>query len=81
MLGRLCMSLDECEQKYLEMSARIFTRARSRANVIGRGYDFLQANGKFSFEPLEDTIKEILIDLGWPTDSLLLNEDADACKV
>ena len=81
MLGRLQMSLNECEKKYLEMSKRIFTPVRDKVNVVGRGYDFLQANGKFSSEPLEKTIQEILIGLGLPADSLLMDEGAESCKV
>lgn len=81
MLGRLRMSLNECEKKYLQMSARIFTPARGKGNVVGRGYDFLQADGKFKSEPLEEAIQKILIDLGLPADTLLMDGDPESCKV
>jgi patatin-like phospholipase/acyl hydrolase len=81
MLGRLRMSLDECEKKYLQLSEKIFTPARSRGNVVGKGYDLLQANGKFKSEPLESTIQEILVSLRLSVDELLLDNDPESCKV
>lgn len=81
MLGRLRMSLDECETAYLDLSRKIFTPAHHQANIPGRLYDFLQANGKFDSKPLEECIKTILRDHNLPETELLKEDDQDACKV
>ena len=51
MLGRLRMSLDECQKAYTILSENIFTKEHSRANPA-RLYKFLQADGKFQKGPL-----------------------------
>ena len=51
MLGRLRMSLDECERAYTLLSQTIFTKEHHRANPA-RLYKFLQADGKFQKGPL-----------------------------
>ncbi|KAI9789028.1 MAG: hypothetical protein M1816_006383 [Peltula sp. TS41687] len=81
MLGRLRMSLDDCEKAYLNLSREIFTPVRRKVNVPGKVYDFLQANGKFDSEPLERSIKTILSGKGMSEDELLKEFDEDACKV
>lgn len=81
MLGRLRMSLDECETAYLSLSQEIFTPTRSATNIPGKVYDFLQANGKFDSEPLERSIKSILRAQDKSEDELLKDDDPDACKV
>lgn len=82
MLGRLKMSLKDCEEAYLALSAKIFTPARGKANVVGKAYDFLQANGRFQSAPLEDSIKSILRTRGIPEDQLLWEDDLPQnCKV
>ncbi|OXV07447.1 hypothetical protein Egran_04789 [Elaphomyces granulatus] len=81
MLGRLRMSLDDCEAAYLNISRRIFQPIRHRANKIGQAVDFLQANGKFDAAKLEDCIKEILAELKMDQDMLLKEDDDKACKV
>ena len=69
------MSLQECEDAYLQLSQRIFSPARAKGNVIGRGYDFYQANGKFSSAPLEDGIRDLLLNRGFRDDELLFEPD------
>ncbi|KAH0559941.1 hypothetical protein GP486_003538 [Trichoglossum hirsutum] len=81
MLGRLRMSLDECEAAYLTLSQRIFTPTHSKANIPGCPYNFLQADGKFDSKLLEDGIKEILRDHYLPETELLKENGSDACKV
>jgi len=61
MLGRLRMSLDECEDAYTKMSERIFKPKRSSHNYFGRSSDFLGATGRFDSAELEDAIKEIIV--------------------
>jgi hypothetical protein len=81
MLGRLRMSLDECEAAYLNLSQKIFTPKHSKADIPGRLYDFLQANGKFDSKPLEDCIKDILKKHDLPEAELLKEVNSDACNV
>ena len=51
MLGRLRMSLDECQRAYTLLSEKIFTKEHNQANPA-RLYKFLQADGKFQKAPL-----------------------------
>ena len=80
MLGRLHMSLDECETAYMKLSSNVFKKNRSSADPR-RIYDFLEANGKFSAQPLEDTVQEMLRDRNLADNELLKNGDLDACRV
>ena len=81
MLGRLHMTLDECEIAYKELSSKIFT-ARNRHNLDPRRmYDFLEANGKFSAQPLEESVREVLETCHLAENELLQNRDPEACKV
>ena len=81
MLGRLHMSLDECESAYKEMSQRIFTSTTRHRTDPRRLYDFLRADGKFEVKPLEDTIRVILRRKNMAEDQVLRDEDGDSCKV
>lgn len=81
MLGRLRMSLDDCQDAYLNLSERIFQPVRSSANVAGRLVDFVQANGKFDASRLEECVKQILKDQGKKESELLKEDDTDTCKV
>ncbi|KAL6716618.1 hypothetical protein ACLMJK_006186 [Lecanora helva] len=56
MLGRLRMTLEECESAYLRLVQTIFTPRRNPKNYIGRGKDFLLAEGKFDAGSFEDAI-------------------------
>lgn len=80
-LGRLHMSLDECEEAYKDLSKKIFSaHARGSGNPL-RLYDFLQANGKFNAEPLEESVRTILNDHNLPENELLQDSEGEACKV
>jgi patatin-like phospholipase/acyl hydrolase len=81
MLGRLRMSIAECKNAYLSLSRAVFTPVRSKANVPGKTLDFLKANGKFDHEVLEKCITQILNDKGHSKETLLSDNDEDACKV
>jgi len=81
MLGRLRMSIDECEKVYVDLSESIFTPRRSKGNVVGKGFDFVNARGKFSTEALGDSIKDIIKSNGFSEDELLFNQSDDECKV
>jgi hypothetical protein len=79
MLGRLRMSLDECEKAYLTLSKKIFTPRRSSFQWFGRGMDFLQANGRFDARILEIAMKECI---GNYTDTeALFKNPGSPCKV
>ena len=82
MLGRLRMSIDECEAAYLSISRTIFTQRRR--TVIGRGRDFLQADGKFDSQVFEEEIKkQIRANVSTEEDAneILLKEIDSVCKV
>ena len=81
MLGRLRMSVRDCEKSYAELSEAIFAPRRSRADIVGRGIDFLKANGRFDESPLEKSIKAKIVDAGMDEDALLEDSRPDACKV
>ena len=46
-----------------------------------RLYDYLEANGKFSPQPLEESIRKILTGRGIADNELLQDQDSEACKV
>ena len=80
MLGRLRMSLDECEAAYMKLSSNVFKKSRHNADPR-RIYDFLEANGKFSPQPLEDTVREMLRERELAENELLKSHDPEACRV
>ena len=81
MLGRLRMSLDECEKAYKEISREIFKTPNRRDADPRRIYDFLMANNKFSPEPLETSVRTILDRKELPENELLKDTHSQACKV
>ncbi len=80
MLGRLHMTLQECEKAYVQLSETIFTPVQNAADPR-RMYKFLRADGRFSEDPLEDCIKATIRSKGLSDDALLRDEDHDTCKV
>ena len=80
MLGRLRMSLDQCEVAYTKLSSNVFKKSRRSADPR-RMYDFLEANGKFSAQPLEDTVGEMLGERDFANNELLKSHDPEACRV
>ena len=60
MLGRLRMSLDECQAAYTLLSETIFTPVHNSVDPR-RIYKFLNAEGKFQTAPLEDSIKSTIV--------------------
>jgi hypothetical protein len=81
MLGRLRMNVKDCERSYAELSGAIFAPRRSRADVVGRGLDFLKANGRFDECLLEESIKSKIVAAGLDDDALLEEYGPDACRV
>ena len=80
MLGRLRMSLDQCEAAYMKLSSNVFKKSRRSADPR-RIYDFLEANGKFSPQPLEDTVGEMLRERELAENELLKSHDPEACRI
>lgn len=62
MLGRLRMSLEQCENAYRKLSSDIFAPRRSSWNIFGRGRDFLASDGRFDAKELEHAIKSVIED-------------------
>jgi hypothetical protein len=73
MLGRLRMSIDECEGVYVDLAQKIFVPHRSKADIVGQVVDFVNAEGKFSSEALEAGIKDVVKGKGLSEDQLFYN--------
>jgi hypothetical protein len=80
MLGRLRMSIEECENAYRRLSERIFNPKRSSLNYAGRAKDFLSANGRFDSTELELAIKEIIQSRNL-SEEALLKDPSSSCHV
>ncbi|KAF1954474.1 phospholipase, patatin family protein [Byssothecium circinans] len=84
MLGRLRMTLDECEDAYLKLSKRIFQPKRRFGKAL-KVADYLQANGRFDAHKLEEVMKENIrltkIDDAVLEEDALLRDDDPRCKV
>lgn len=81
MLGRLKMTLADCQTAYLQLFERVFNPRRHKRNYAGQAKDFLLENGRFDSDELEAAIKEILVDrCKMPVDELLQDKDPK-CKV
>ena len=80
MLGRLRMSLDQCEAAYMKLSSNVFKKSRHSADPR-RIYDFLEANGKFNPQPLEDSVEEMLREREFADNELLKSNHSEACRV
>jgi hypothetical protein len=76
MLGRLRMSIDECEAAYMKFSEDIF---KPRNAVVG-AYNLLNAQGKFSTEALEANIKELIDKAELPQSEKFDDKREDSCK-
>ena len=79
--GDLRMSIDECEEVYVDLTQKIFVPHRSKANIVGQGLDFLNARGKFSSEALGAGIKDVVKNKGFSEDQLFYNLEEGGCKV
>lgn len=80
MLGRLRMTLDECQSAYMHLSETIFTPIHHPVDPR-RLYKYLKASGKFENAPLEDSIKSTIWSKQLHEDALLKDKDPDACKI
>lgn len=80
MLGRLHMSVEECEATYLNLSERIFNPRRASINVIGRTKDLWKAEGRFDGEELKACIIDLLEERKVNKETLLKDPEP-MCKV
>lgn len=74
MLGRLCMTVDECIEAYTSLSDKVFEKKSHRVNIKGK------LQGRFDSAELERTIKQILVSRNLNEDTLLKDTRAP-CKV
>jgi hypothetical protein len=77
MLGRLRMSIDQCEEAYMKFSEDIFTSP----NAIAKAYNLVNANGRFSTQALETNVKELIDNVGLPQSEKFDDKRDDSCKV
>lgn len=80
MLGRLRLSIDECETAYLKLSEQIFNPKRHKMNFPGKAKDFLHANGRFDADVLKEAIKDIIANPGGLDPEALLLEREDTVE-
>lgn len=80
MLGRLKMSLDECQAAFLELSRTIFNLRRPTIKIFERTKDRLRANGRLNTHGLEKAIKQLLTSRGLTEDEIM-TDPSSACKV
>jgi hypothetical protein len=76
MLGRLKMSIDECEDAYISLSERVFQRTHYLPVTLGG-----RLQGRFDSRALEMAIKETLRERGLPEEALLKDDPNSNCKV
>jgi len=75
MLGRLCMSVDECITAYERLSDGIFTKIHHRI----KGWHG-QVQGRFDHMALENGVKQLLVQYRLSQDELLKDSPESSCK-
>lgn len=80
MLGRFHMSVDECIDKYLQLSSAAFQPRRSKTNVLGAVKDKLQAKGAYRSETLANEFKKVSKAFLGSEDATLIDPDP-TCRV
>jgi len=80
MLGRLRMSLNDCEKAYLTLSESVFDPKRHPSNLVGRVTDMILVKGRFDTQALENSIKTTIGAQNFHFDELLQDEESQ-CKV
>ena len=73
------MSLDQCEDAYLNLSAEIFKPKQSSFNFVARLWDLSQANPRFDAKVLEDAMKSTIRKV--EGEDALLKDEASCCKM
>lgn len=80
MLGRLRMDIDECIEKYLQLSSAAFQPKRSKMNIVGAVKDKLQARGAYRSETLANEFKKVAKSVEGSEDATLYLPDTN-CRV
>ncbi|CAH0002207.1 unnamed protein product, partial [Clonostachys byssicola] len=80
MLGRLELDVDQCIEKYIELSSKVFQLKRRKVDLLGRSKDWWSADGKYRSESLESQFRDAAKRVGGDEDALLLHEYG-TCKV
>jgi patatin-like phospholipase/acyl hydrolase len=70
MLGRLCMTVDECIDAYTRLSHRVFEKKNHRITIKGK------PQGRFDGAELERVVKTIVVKRGLSEDILLKDPDS-----
>ncbi|KAI1746523.1 hypothetical protein F4782DRAFT_55480 [Xylaria castorea] len=82
MLGRLRMDVQECIDKYIELSSAAFTPRRSKANIIWKVKDKWDVAGAYRSDVLAKEIRRAVQDHLESKDPEAVFQDPDsACKV
>jgi hypothetical protein len=80
MLGRLRMEVQECIDRYIELSSTAFSPKRSKARVISKLIDKWDVNGKYRADVLADEIRRAVQDSLGDAEAKLFDPNP-ACKV
>lgn len=80
MLGRFHMTVDECIDKYLQLSSAAFQPKRSKTNILGVAKDKFQAKGAYRSETLAEEFKKVSKVVLGSEDASLLDPDT-TCRV
>ena len=74
------MGIDECIEKYIELSSEVLQPKRFKADFLGRGKDTWKAGGKYSSEGLARQFKSVAKQLEGNEDAVLFQQNG-SCKV
>lgn len=74
------MSVDECIDKYLQLSSAAFQPKRSKTNILGAVKDKLQAKGAYRSETLANEFKKVSKAMLGSEDATIFDPDA-TCRV
>lgn len=74
MLGRMKMSIEQCEKAYEKLSPLVFTKLRHSMKWFG------EPQGRFDHKALEKEIRKILVDQGMDAEELMKVSGSDDCK-
>jgi len=83
MLGRLRMDVQDCIDKYIELSSAAFSPRRSKANLFGKARDKWEVSGKYRSDVLAKEIQNVVQEYVESKDpeAKLYDRHTAACKV
>jgi hypothetical protein len=80
MLGRLCMDVDACIEKYIELSSAAFEPKRHKSQIFSRTKDLWKALGAYRSDILTDKIKRVVEEHTGDPEAHLMSDDT-SCRV